>query len=283
MRWLLLALTLGCAPAHKGKDTTPSDLASRVQARKAAWLLELKTSATDQATGWPAASDCDQTLFAGEARAAGAAIDLRLAEYNSGEIHRRPLSLGECYPTESASTVSNDMLVGYILGSWEARDDGALARLAEYGEVHNWVMGAPLSEPRVVLSPSGQGLLGRAIEKLGGPAKSYSILPQACLPVAADYEQHLQTLGIILGGQISGGISSLCLDMLKANAEGSPKDALFQAAFGVYNADQGPALSLLSEDGYQCPSYVRPAASYCLVHRLFAATTALRGLSESTP
>ncbi len=43
MRWEgLLVLMLGCAPAHKGKDTTPSTLASRVQARKAAWLLELK-------------------------------------------------------------------------------------------------------------------------------------------------------------------------------------------------------------------------------------------------
>jgi len=278
MKRLVLLTLLACSPSHKPEDPKSSGLVDKLKAKEAGWLLELKTNAN--ALGWPDAHDCDQTLWAGEARAAGAAIDLHLAEYNPGEIHRRPEALGECYPTESASTISNDMLLGYLLGTWEARDADALIRLAQYGEVHNWVMGQPLSEPRVILSPTGQGLLGRAIEKLGGPKKSYSILPDPCLPVEADYERHLQVVGIYLDGRISGGISSICLDALNRQAKDAPLDALFQAARGIYDADEGSAISLLLNDQYQTPSYVRGAPAYEIIHKLLAGRIVLNQFGE---
>lgn len=272
---LLVTLQLGCS--HRdAKPAQPSDLVAKLRGKYAGWLAELKTSA-DQPSGWPSATDCDGTLWAGEAAAGGLTLNLGLAEAPAGMIHRRPVTAGECFPDASASTISQDMLMGYMLGSYATRDLGALERLADYGEHHNWVMGEPFpAEPRVVLEPSGQGILGRAIEKLGGPAKAYSLLPIVCLPVAADYEHHLQTLGIFLNGDVAGGtVPQSCYERLRANAGAAPADGLLAAVYGIYSGDEAPALELLTGDTYTCPGYVRGAATYCLVHEIFAAKTIL--------
>ncbi len=275
MKLLLIIsmLSLACGAEHKPKNAPASPAALELKARRSSWLLELKAN-SGLKTGWPRAQDCDQTLWAGEAKAGGAELDLDLAEYAAGEIHRRPLVLGECYPAESATTVSRDMLAGYMLGSFSGKDLGALQRLSAYGATHKWVMG--VGDQRVVMTPPGQGLLARAIAKLSGD-KLPGAFPAVCLPVGADYEKHLQTLSILMEGDISGGISPLCLWILKDNAKSSLGDALFQAALGAYTGSQDKATSLLLDDSYQCPSYVRPAFSYCLVHKLYAATVALRG------
>ncbi len=275
---IIFSMLLGCGPKHKPAEPVPSDGTRLLQTRMSAWFDELKKAA-DERSGWPTASDCDQTLWAGEARAGGATINLGLAEYASGEIHRRPAVEGECYPKDSSTSVSRDMLVGYMLGSWAAKDKGALERLAAYGEANHWVMGLPFpGDFRVILEPGGQGILGRAVAKLGGDKRPYASIPQVCLPVGKDYERHIQTLAILLDGMVSGGVTSLCLDRLKDNATNNPGDALFQAALATYSGgDQSPALSLLNDDTYQCPSYVRPAAAYCLVHKIFAARVVLGG------
>ncbi len=271
IRYIIIAALLfcGCRPSHAPKDAGPSPLAGELRVKEAGWLADLQ-SESDQETGWPAAQDCDQTLWAGEAKAAGTAPDLNFAEYAPGEIHRRPLAQGECYPDGSTTSVSNDMILGYMVGRFAGHDLAALNRLADYGEAHDWTMGVPASELRVHLSPVGAGLLGRAIEALGGGKKAYGVVPDPCLVVAEDYEEHLQALGIYFDGEVSGGVTDVCLARLKQLASDRPTDALFHAIAGIYTGDEMPALALLTADAYACPSYVRGADSYCLVHKAFA-------------
>lgn len=271
---LLLALG-ACAKVHPAAPSSDrSELVPVLRGLQTKWLGEVE--AAEGADHWLPESDCDGTLWAGEARAAGADIAVGLAEYASGEIHRRPQSAGECYPSGSASTVSNDMLMGYVLGEWSESDKDALVRLEQYGEAHDWVMGEPKSAQEVIWSPAGAALLARAASQLGAPQKDYRVVPDPCLPVGADYEYHDQELGIYLDGRVDGSLSEVCYAALKRNRSTYPNDALMAAVWGRYSGDMGPALDLLAGRGaYQCPSYVRPLVVYCSVHKAFAAKVVL--------
>lgn len=280
----VLVALFGCARTHHPAEPQALTILEKLKAKEDGWLTELKTNA-DKNTGWLSLKDCDGTLWTGEAVAAGHPGQLVLAEYAPGQVHRRPMASGDCWlPGDtpklnhgSKSTVSKDMLTGYMLGAWTTKDVAALERLEAYGEKNNWVMGAPSTEVQdVVLSPEGQGLLARASEALGGDAKGYDNIPEACLPVGEDSEYHIQTLAIYMDGDVSGAISDLCFEALKANAKQFPEDALLAAALGVYTGFfDGPA-SMLLNDGYKCPSYVRPIPAYCTIHKAFAGHVILK-------
>ena len=262
---------VGCGffERHHEKD---GDGASSLAAIHAGTLDELK-GLSDPATGWPSATDCDVTLWAGEARAAGAAVDLDQAEYEPGVVHRRPKATGPCWTPErgdvgSKSTVSRDMLTGYIVGRLAAGEFEALGRLADAGAAAGWQMGLPASQPEVYLGENLKGILCRAISRECGN------LPPFYQPVSADYERHIQTVGIVLQGMTTGqglvDIDGEMLARLRENVDASPADGLFQAALAVYTGDYAPAIKLLTDPAYVCPTYVRGSPNYCLVHKAFA-------------
>jgi hypothetical protein len=271
---IICAILVAACSKHSPKAATPSDLVDTLRGNYDGWLKEL-AAAKDPNTGWLSLDDCDGALWMGEAVAAGHPGQLVLAEWAPGEIHRRPKASGECYPKESASTVSNDMLTGYMLGMWATKDLDALTHLEAYGEDHGWRMGQPDTLTETLLSPEGVGLLARAAEQLGGSKKAYDAVPEACLPVQADYEYHIQELAIKLDGAITGSVSSLCLNALKTNAATFPNDALMQAVYGIYTGDESKAIALLTDPNYVAPTYVRPVPEYFTIHRLFAAKTVL--------
>lgn len=268
-------------------------------AAHAGWLREL-AAASDPATGWPSTEDCDATLWAGLAAAAGGPVHLEAAEHEPGVIHRRPAR--PCWTVAdgdvgSRSTVSRDMLTGYLWGVWRAGALPAAVRLADYGQAHAWVMGLPESRPfEVELGQNLRGLLCRMIERLshGGDARACRLEAAVYLPVGKDFEHHLQVLGIALGGEVDVGVPAASpglrlldvngqmLARLKEAASDDPDDALFQAALGVYTGDYDRALALLGDPAYVCPSYVRGAPTYCLVHKAFAAALVLRHHPEAS-
>ncbi len=269
---------IGCGHKKAEAPAIPTSTQSVLLATKqAAWLAELRLL-SDQKTGWPSIDDCDSTLWAGLARTAGAAsIDLGEVEPSPGAIVRNPFK--PCSPS------SRDMILGYASGRWAAGDLGALQRLANYGEAHSWFMSA--NAELSYIDPSNQGLLGRMIEKLsnGADKRSYRNTPFICLPLSKDYEQHLEVIDTLLDGEVDShhmqaprpqDIPGSCFDVIRNFAHKSPDDGLFAAAAGVYTGDMTPAFSLLLDDSYQCPSYVRGAPTYCLIHKAFAAYTVLR-------
>lgn len=285
-----LLLSCGLLKLHPEKDASTSAESDALQVRFVKWQGELR-AVSDQETGWPSRTNCDGTLWAGLATAAGAGVRLDLAEYAPGVIHRRPFT--PCFPddtdgdgeSDSQTTISRDMLTGYLWGVWAQGNLGAAQRLADYGEARGWIMGLPEGANEVELRLNLTGLLCRMVDKLsnGSDFRSCAAKPAAYVfPADADYERHIMVLGILLQGEVAGGGPSL-LDIdgeMKARldeaAAKDPNDALFAAALGVYTGDYERALTLLNDDAYQCPSYVRGADSYCLVHKLFAASVVLK-------
>lgn len=296
MRHLLLTVLLalaGCGATSKVKEKDSAALGSVAELRS---LFKTHTAelaaAADPASGFPSAEDCDATLWAGEAAYAGLTVHLEAAETAPGVVTRRPATSGPCYPDHSASSTSRDMLLGYVLGKWAQRDGAALQRLADYGEAHSWTMGEG-DASRVQLSADGQGLLGRAIEALtaGADKRSYRSIPSVCFPVSADYERHLQSVSVLLQGEVADvlegeakaltmDINGTCMERLQANAAADPDDALGLAILGVYTGDMAPAATLLTDASYAPPSYVRGAGTYTLVHWLIAATVVLKRFPE---
>lgn len=281
-RLLGAVLAFGIAACNVGRHE-PKAASPRDERLEALRLRELEVladlaAASDPATGWPSAVDCDALLWAGLAAAAGAPVTLAAGEYAPGEMHRRPRPA--CWTPDggdqgSKSAVSRDMLAGYLWGVWRAGDVGALQRLAAYGEAHGWVMGG--GDPfRTGMGTNLKGLLGRALARLGGGLHEWRFLPTTYLPGGKDYEQHLAVLGLLLEGEVKGALTDGELAVLEAVTGAAADDALFQAARGTYDGDMARALDLLLDPAYAPPSYVRGSAAYGYVHWLFAAETVLR-------
>ncbi len=279
---VLLLISCGYFKKDPEKSQPASSLADRLRAKEAGWLADLKAQ-SDATTGWPSATDCDGTLWAGLAKAAGlTTVKLELAEPTPGGIVRSPSS--PCTPS------SRDTILGYGYGRFVEGDLGAYQRLADYGEAHQWDMSADTTLSYI--DPVGQGIIARAIDGLSGGTdkRGYGGIPLACAPpLVKDYEQHLQVVEALLGGEVADKLEARpalnakprdipagCAETLKELATDSPKDGLFAAANGVYSGAMEPALTLLLSDDYSCPSYVRGAPTYCLVHKLFAARVILK-------
>ncbi len=274
-------------------------------------MAELQTLV--DADGYPGRTDCDLTLWVGEAKFAGVAVNLDLVEYKDGEVHRRPSP--SCWvggKDEGAqSTVSNDMLAGYMLGRWSEQNLGAFQRLAKAGEaktvylpVPGWVMGEPYPSmaSRVVLRPSGVGLVGRALYALTGGQDDRSYRKwQPLYGPGEDYERHVQAVAILTDGYVSealrkGSLDAVAadraptgtdlalldvtmneLDALRYFVVAEPDNYFFQAVYGRYTSDMSPAVDLLLDPGTPVPSYVRGAhqRAYELIHWLAAAQVVL--------
>lgn len=284
---LILFLQIGCSVFESKVKEKDDASPKRLDELRARYALDLEAAGAFK-DGWPSATDCDGTLFAGLAAAGGLPTNLDLAEYSPGEIHRRPAP--SCWnPKEgdvgSKSTVSNDMILGYLYGRWRAGNLGALERLYEYGKDHSWIMGLPKSEAsRVVLKPNQQGLLARAIFALGGKSHAERFIPATYFNVEKDYEKHLQAISILLNGEIDSGdyeltaIASSSYDRLKDLASEHPKDYLFQTALAIYSGNYDIAVDLLLDDKTPVPSYVRgdDPKAFALAHRLFVERLIIR-------
>lgn len=267
MRLLILILALSChTPIKESEDGRRNELQLIFNAKLDAY--QYKTVAI---FGWGSNTDCDAVLWSGLACYAGADVHIDLAEYAPGRIERRPAP--SCYPDESGSTISRDQLTGYMACRWRKNDTAALERLADYGEDHNWIMGEPgWKVDLVFMGQNLQAILGKMIDR-------YPNLPITFLPLNRDFERHIQTIQLVLLGNMSS-LDALQLDRVKQNVNYDSKDALFQAVKGRYTGDMQEAVSLLLSDDYQCPSYVRGAETYCTIHWLFAARVALDSLSK---
>lgn len=242
----------------------------------------------DRETGWPSAEDCDGLLWAGIARAAGInSVLFNRAEQASGRLSRRPKApcFADGKDLGSDSTISKDMVLGYLYASWRSGDLGAMQRLAAYGESHYWVLGEPFPAraDKVLLTGNQIGLLGRIIENLSGGQvlKPYRNIEPIYSMVKKDYEQHLMALFILLNGEVRGWISSYEKHFLKYLRNSDRANPLFAAAYALYDdGDFNSVISGLGSATYT-PSYARGSDNYKLVAWLFTADLILRNFPES--
>lgn len=275
---VLFLVTAFTSPACGKEEPPVSDtLYSELEQLYAAKLTLLRNETKDHIAGWPTDSECDGALWAGVARAAGADwVDMSAALRPDGRPTRKPLR--DCVtPDESATTTSNDMITGILLGLQEARDADSVHRLYTYGESHDWIMGTPeWYISRVLLRPNGVTLMARIIYRLSGGERDYAIrlAPVVYGPVDGDYEGHLLLLSRIIEKKAGGPqYGASVAETLFAKAH--PGDALAQAVAGNY---LGAALLLTGD--YKSPTYVRGDDIYHLVHWLLAARVTLDNISN---
>lgn len=286
MLFVCILFLFNCGKKVDDAETQPNSRIEELRGKQKE-NLQKAVQTWDKETGWPSAIDCDGTLWAGLARAGGVEnVKLALAKHADEKIHRRPgqpcfkdgIDLG------AKSTISKDMLAGYVYGMFRSGNKGELEALFKYGRDHNWIMGEPTSDlGRVLLTPNGITTLCRAIKSLGGADAPECYLPTSFASGTEDYEEHLAALGILLWGEVNGGnlvlldqIPKGALETLTSLSYKHSNDALFQAAYALYtNGDYSRPIELLLGD-YQYPTYVRGSENYKLVHWLFVADLILR-------
>ena len=270
----LLSLLLGCA-------TTQPSRGDRIylRAKYQEKLEELRKNSETHLAMWPADNECDGALWAGIARAAGATwVDVTAAVQPDGRPTRMPFS--DCgpgslgYNNGSATTISNDMLTGIMLGLYADNDAATAKMIWEYGYSHNWTMGYPeYYVSRVLLRPNGITMLARLLHKTSGGSIDYTARwgPVLYGPAVEDFEGHLMMLGRYLEAKLGGPQYGMEIAEL-VGAKYRQGDAFAQAVAGEYSR----ATALLLGD-YQSPSYVRGHPNYPLVHWLIAAKIVLDG------
>lgn len=279
----LLLLLTSCAT--KGIIAPPPIPSTSVEALRVAYEAK-KIEAQkvfDKETGWPSATDCDGLLWAGLAKAAGVAtVRLEQAEFEPGHVYRRPKL--PCWNTsgihEAESTVSRDMVLGYLWGLWRSDDGDALKRLREYGESHDWVMGEPFPErlSDVLMNGNLIGLIGRMSCKMDKGCPWYKITGAVHSQETKDYVRHLSVLFALLNQEVGPLLGATTDDKKEIDwlYEQDPNDALMSAAYHMYeDGDFSESMRLLLSDSYSYPSYVRGSDSYPLVHWLFTAKLVL--------
>lgn len=283
--WAALLAATGCGYFEK-HEAKPHNEETRSLERKHYEVYSEVEAQLDVETGWPSINDCDSALWAGISCQLGMRTEISFAEYSPGEIHRRPYRA--CYTDRdegSKTTISRDMLTGYMGCLIYKKDLPALKRLASYGERHNWIMGKPeWYVSRVYLGTNLTGLLGRAIHKIsdGSDDRSYRNLPTAHLPVTEDYARHIQVQEILLQDSVDEiktvDINGNMLERLKDHASSSPEDPLFAAALGRFTGDQSRTMELLMRDEMYCPTYARGERPdlYCKLIWLQAGDIVLR-------
>lgn len=274
LAFLILALLFSCGKRDKQKEIEEFSRHDELE-KKYHEVLKEAGEHFDRETGWPSREDCDGTLWAGLAKASGVgSVQLDLADYGkSGQIHRRPYN--PCWANDqdlgSASTVSRDMILGYMWGA----DKDAIKRLAEYGESKNWVMGAPYPKEaaRVLLTGNLIGLLGRMNCEYNDICKNYKNIPPLYTRDNKDYVTHLTVLYILLNSRDvkTVSITSEEKDMLKWLVEVDPQNATFEAAKAMYTDESFDRAAALLLDGSYLPSYVRGHPNYRYVYWLFSA------------
>jgi len=267
-----LVMSVSTIACGKEGDQVEQSLRDRLAAQYTSKLAELRQISAEHIAGWPSDHDCDSSLWAGVARAAGADwVEVDAGVRPDGRTTRRPLR--DCVvPDESATSTSNDMITGLLLGLTTSKDVTTVHKMYRYGEENNWIMGYPeYYVSRVILRPNGITLMARILYKLSGGERDYTIrlAPMVYGPTDGDYESHLALLSRYMEQELGG--PQYGAEWVEAYlAKNFPKDALARAVNGEYQA----AAELLTGD-YTPPSYVRGHHSYPLVHWLLAARIVL--------
>lgn len=195
---------------------------------------------------------CDSLLFTSLYAAVCGEVDLSSWEDPSvpGKMYRNPER--DCYPDESKSSISRDMLLGYMTYLWKQRDLTNAAEMISYGKSVTWVMGEYNDAEglsRVLMTPQLISLLTDIESKLSTGAALRLVGEDDAVLINTGFRAHLDVLRIVLSGSVRSGISEIERLILKGQSERVRENALFQAAYARYNGgDQTNAVLLLMDE-----------------------------------
>lgn len=206
--------------------------------------------------------DCDNLLWSGILSYVGIDVELSSFLFPGDKPQRRTAS--PCYPGDSRSSISNDMLIGLVLSN----ETDVIERVYDYGKDNDFIMGdPPTGLGEVLMKPNVRIVYEMALDK--------DTVPTFYTPVKKDFAYHTQVLLIYAEGEIAGKLSNNAIDRLKAAGKAFPKDYLFKAIYGAYTGDMDDAIILINK-GIKPSSYVRGHESYPMTNWLLAAKIALK-------
>lgn len=312
MNYLLCIFLLGLISCTKDKDKQTPAADPRTEALKSLYFEKLEEAyqVRDKDNGWLSRNDCDGMIWSGPyAGSRGVAdVNIEAAEYPkaTGKFGRRPPPW--CWTKEggdqgSKTEWSRDMFIAGLLPyAWLKERRDILERHAAYGKANNWQMGEPVADGRTLYTPGLISVLFKAIHAMGGPKDANSIWPNFFPSGLVDYEAHLQVMSIWIQGEIaerlgdsdaipqgpegdvtkpepgvSLRVSNEMYLRLQEHAARQPSCALYQATYGMYSGDMGPALDSLL--GSNSCDYIRCSDDQCqLSEWIFAASLTLTHL-----
>lgn len=305
-----LFLTAGfstCGKKKQEKSITPAPHKAELQLAYSSKLAEAGRRRSKD--GWLGTSECDAMLFTGKyscAVGASNGLTITAAEYPSepGRFNRRPAPFCEA-GAGSKTSWSRDMGMGLMAYAWCNKDLAVLQRHASYGEAHQWKMGEPLDDGRVVYTPSVIGHLYQLIYTLGGQDNANRVWPSIYSSGLTDFQAHLQMVDIWLRAEMAQrqidltgtapqqeghsnernslalAVSGQMFDRIKEHAEREPNCPFYQYMKGLYDTGElNTTVDLLLGDAWECSYYHESdrASDVHLAEWLFAASLTLKKL-----
>ena len=176
-------------------------------------------------SGFIVFNEGDSLMFSGLYSAGGGRVNLKEAQDEQGRWWRRPLYYKNWYPSQSASTISRDMMLGVFWHIWARQDHEAALKTFRYGYKNHWIMGEG-DVARIYLTPGLQATLAEIILKtpIARERLSRSELircwilskkPQAWPTKLRGYQLHLDLLHIALRGELLGSIDRSMLSSIE--------------------------------------------------------------------
>lgn len=256
---LVIALFSCAAKSHKPKHNTTVD--PKLEAKAALYLKLFK----DRQGPSGFVDGCDSLLYTALAASVGVPnIDVLAARDERDAWHRRPDY--NCYPQFSKSEISRDMLLGVTFWSYRRGSAAVIERIIDYAKRNSFIMGKG-DENRTTMSAQLLTLMEDAAAKLRNRPLSNSDYSFVSMPTKG-HETHLQTLSILLIGDIYGGISGGMLERLRVNSVRNPSNILWRYAhdkYSDYGKEHGHAMSiyLLKDDSYFPNDRLPTSKDYC--------------------
>jgi hypothetical protein len=155
-------------------------------------------------------------------------------------------STHDCFPGPgvyggSRTDISKDMFRGLFHYLLHYGKLDLLNKTISYGSSHQWVMGNGESEfeiaSRCLFSPEMISQIYDLQEYLEGKEVHPTEEAKLAEPIREGYGAHLQVLNILWRGRLYGALTDGEVEVLKAQAERQPDNALFNFAYHRYNHD----------------------------------------------
>lgn len=189
-----------------------------------------------------------------------------------------PIRHPEVGPADTASPISRDMIVGFMLCALSSPDKGAelMSKLTHAGVDNNWDLcgSAPEYEisikvrlGRCIMTPGLISTMYRVSQSLGNSCtvecKLAQQIPSGVSKSPTGFARHLAVLHLLIRG-LAKGLSTSEIGILKHHAEAQPNNALYQAAYHKFaDGDQSSAVALLL-DPTTFPAQRLPSSdNYC--------------------
>lgn len=187
---------------------------------------------------------CDALLHTGLLCASGVPADIDAAMGEPGQWFRTPGH--DCYPDHAASTISRDMVVGLLWCAWRAKRNDISDGIISYADSHAGIMGeGPVS--RVWLTPQLRDTAEGVSLRIRG--QNWSPGPAFFPSGLSGFRSHIQTLHVLLRGELLGRVTSCELDRIREHSARADRNPLYQYARARYiTGDYAPVWRLLADD-----------------------------------